>query len=177
MNTTSKLETKISNFFDFSKKKNLCFSNNFIDKENSNLKAFIFSILYFQSREHFQRKQYEHEKKTFFKNAQRKFNMTISHFQNDYYWSSWMYLLIEKIRIFQNNVKLIKNVKTKHESKRLILSNFIKQNFYKSWFILDENLTFNVSTQFRIDSSYFQNAKKKSIRWSKLLNCFNYSWF
>ena len=42
-----------------------------------------------------------------------------------------MYLLIKKQRIFQNNVKLIKNVKTRNNIDRLIISNIIKQSFYK----------------------------------------------
>ena len=72
-------------FFRFFEKKNLRFSNNFIDKKNSNLKVFIFSILYFQNREHFQRKQYKHEKKTLFKNAQKN--------------STWRYRIFETIII------------------------------------------------------------------------------
>ena len=142
-------------------KKNLRSSKIFINKNHSNFKTMIFFVLYFLNRDHHQRNFDDKKQKTIFKNAQRKFNMTISHFRNDHYWSIWMYLNVKKKRIFQNNAKLIKNAKQKHNIERLTIFDMIKQNVYDRWSIIDENLTSIIFAQLRIDSFYFQIVERK----------------
>ena len=69
--------------------------NAVIDKNHSNFEVFIFFVLYFIDRDHFQKNSriftQIFKQKTIFKNVKRKLNITILHFRNDWYWSHWMY--------------------------------------------------------------------------------------
>ena len=81
-------KTRNENFkyYRFSKKIDFRIFNRVIDKNHSNLKILIFFVLYFESRDHFQRElifEKRFSKNTLFKNVQHKLNMTISHFRND----------------------------------------------------------------------------------------------
>ena len=159
-------ETKNENFrhFRLSEKDDLRSFNDVIDKNHPNLKALIFPVLYFENHDHYQRLfdfRCSISKETLFKNAQRKLNMTVSHFRNDWYWSAWIYLKVEKRRIFQNSAKLMKDAKTRLKIERLTTSNIIKKNFYGAWSIIDENQTFVISAQLRTKSLYFQFAQVK----------------
>ena len=57
--------------------------NTYINKNYLNIKAVILFVLYFKNYDYYRKNLTL--KETIFKNAQRKLNITISHFQNDYY--------------------------------------------------------------------------------------------
>ena len=158
-----------------SKKVDFRMFNRVIDKSHSNLKILIFFVLYFESRDHFQRElifEKRFSKNTLFKNVQHKLNMTISHFRNDWYWFFWMYLKMKELRIHQNSFKIIKNANKRREFDRLIISDFIIQSVYDNWSIIDENQTSSISIELRIESYYFQLAQRKIDTLTKTISLF-----
>ena len=56
---------------------------------------------------------------------------------------------------------MIKSARARANEKRLIIFDVMKQNVYENRFIVDENLTSTISTQLRIEFTYFRNAKTK----------------
>ena len=85
-----------------------------------------------------------------------------------------MYQTIEQRRIFQNNNKLIKNARVRANEKRLIIFDVMKQNVYENRFIVDENLTLTISTQLRIEFTYFRNAKTKINAFIETIDLFQF---
>ena len=129
-------------------------------KDDKDLKARIFSWLYSYEIEHF-RKEKNSYFKIAFKNAQYKLNWSVSHFRDDHYWATWMYMRVKELRIFQNINRLMIERKKRQMTERLVTTKLIKQSAYEFHTIINENLTITISAQLRIDAIYWIQIEQK----------------
>ena len=78
-----KIRNKNFRYFRIFQNENFRASNTFVDKSYLNLEIIIFLVLYFTGHGYYRQKL--NFKKTIFKNVQRKLNIIILHFKNNYY--------------------------------------------------------------------------------------------
>ena len=156
----SKIHDENFRFNRLFEKQNMINDDRWYSKNDKDLKTRIFSWLYSYEVEHF-RKEENSYFKTAFKNAQYKLNWSVSHFRDDHYWATWMYMRVKKLRIFQNTNKLMIERKKRQMTERLVTTKLIKQSAYEFHTIINENLTITISTQLRIDSTYWIQIEQK----------------
>ena len=156
----SKIHDENFRFDRFFEKQNIINDDRWYSKNDKNFEIRIFFWLYFYEIKHFRKNEFFHFK-IVFKNAQYKFNWIVSHFRDDHYWTTWMYMRAKTFRIFQNINKLMIERKKRQMIERLFTTKLLKQNVYEIHAIINENLTTIISIQFRIDVIYWIQTKQK----------------
>ena len=129
-------------------------------KGDKDLEARIFPWLYPYGVGHFRKDEPSHFK-TAFKDAQYKLNWTVSHFRDDHYWATWMYMRAETLRIFQNTNRLMTGRKKRQMAGRLSTAELLKQSAYGTHAIINEDLTTTIPAQLRTGATYWIQAEQK----------------
>ncbi len=131
---------------------------------DSNFKPLLFSHLFLDSKSHYYNmKKYtqlnENRLETLEKYAKYMILLNDSRFRLDYYWPTYTYLQLEKLRYHQNTQRILckKNINKSHRLPLTI--ELIQQSNYSNTYHINEDITIPISTFIRTENSYFHEKE------------------
>lgn len=132
-----------------------------INRSNPIIEPLLFPVLYpWGKGQYIRQSNYNVPfKQTMLVDAKIKLNSVIPYYRDDHYWSSWIYMEIEAIRIFQNNCRIMKNQKERTDHHRQTAAEILQQSQYGPWMIINEQLTTSIPKFIRTGDTFFLNAE------------------
>jgi DNA replication protein DnaC len=91
--------------------------------------------------------------------ARFKLNNVISVYRDDWYWSAWKYLEVEKQRIHQNNARLLRIDRTNRDQRLPCGFDLLQYSLFGDWNIINERLTGSVPAFIRTGEAFFRNGE------------------
>lgn len=105
---------------------------------------------------------------TLIKNAKLKLLCSISDFRLHYYWPKWIYMQVEKIRIHQNSVRLLRQ-KQNDNIYRPRGGTLLQQSLYTNQTIVSKALTTSIPSFIHTGDTYFH---RKEMHFNTMIQTF-----
>jgi hypothetical protein len=135
-----------------------------MNRSNPLLEPLLFPVLYPWGKGHWVRpsageRRLFHD--TLGRAAKRRLNFAISHFRDDHYWSTWTYMEVEAVRIFQNTQRLVTGQTKRTLDGRLTCNELLRKSEYGAWSIVNEALTTTIPQFIRTGDTFFIQAESR----------------